>query len=295
MRHGRGNGRRISPRFKDLLWILAAGIAVLYFVVPAALLRWDIDRLVFSAQSNDRTHEDKRFDVAVSPEATVVVRRYGMAGQACAFFFPGQHGGIGTYERTLFPLIREGRADVYAISYPGQDGAKGHSYIALLPDQIALALAQVSKATRCGMSRSVFVGRSLGATMALVEATKFKPKGVLVDGLGADLSSVIRAWIRRHPALIGWQMLPVRGLLGRWDYSAASLLRQIPSVPVAIYQGTADVVTPYALARSAASGQPNVAFTTVDGGTHQDTYMLAGAAYARSLHQLLEADISRSR
>ncbi|MDE2317024.1 MAG: hypothetical protein KGK06_11515, partial [Xanthomonadaceae bacterium] len=106
-----------------------AVVAVLYFAVPAALLRWDLDRLVFSAQSQQRTHEGKRFDVAVSPDASVVVRRYGDAGRACAFFLPGQHGGIGSYERTLFPLIREAGADVYAISYPGQDGAKGHAHV----------------------------------------------------------------------------------------------------------------------------------------------------------------------
>lgn len=295
MRHGREHGRRIFPRFKNILWIFVAGIVVLYFAVPAALLRWSLDRLIFSAQSNDQTHEDQRFEVVVSPEATVVVRRYGDAGQACAFFFPGQHGGIGTYERTLFPLIREGGADVYAISYPGQDGAKGHSHVDLLPDQVALAVSQVSKATHCGMSRSVFVGRSLGATVALVEASKFKPRGVLVDGLGADLSGVIRAWISRHWALIGWQMLPVRELLGRRDHPAALLFEQIRSVPVSVFQGTADAVAPYALARSATLWRPNVTFTTVDGGTHQDTYLLARDAYAGSLRSLLAGDTSRSR
>lgn len=294
MHNGREHGRRIFPRFKNILWIFVAGVVVLYFAVPAALLHWSLDRLIFRAQSHDRTHEDKRFDVVVSPEATVVVRRYGDAGQACAFFFPGQHGGIGTYERTLFPLIRSAGADVYAISYPGQDGAKGHPH-GDLPDQVALAVSQVSKATHCGMSRSVFVGRSLGATMALVEASKFKPKGVLVDGLGVNLSSVVRAWISRHPALIGWQMLPVRALLGRRDYSAALLFEQIPSVRVSVFQGTADAVTPYALARSATLGHPNVTFTTVDGGTHQNTYVLAGAAYVGNLRLLLDADTSRGR
>ena len=145
------------------------------------------------------------------------------------------------------------------------------------------------------MGRSVFVGRSFGATVALVEAAKFEPKDVLVDGLGADLPSVVRAWISRHRLSMGWQMLPVRELLGRQDYSAASLLEQVPSVPVSVFQGTADTVTPFALARSATLGHSNATFTAVDGGTHQNTYMLAGPAYVRSLRSLLDADISRSR
>lgn len=295
MHNFRESGRRISPRFKSILWVSGAAFVVLYFAVPAALLRWGLDRVIFRAQSNDRTHEDQRFDVAVSPGATVVVRRYGGAGQACAFFFPGQHGGIGTYEGTLFPLVRAAGADVYAISYPGQDGAKGHAHVASLFDQVALAVSQVGKATHCGMRRSVFVGRSLGATVALAEAVKFKPRGVLVDSLGADLSGVIRTWISRHPMLVGWQMLPVRGLLGQRDYPAASLLEQVPSVPVSVFQGMADTVTPYVLARNATQGHSNVIFTTVVGGTHQDTYRLAGDAYAGSLRSLLDADASRSR
>lgn len=295
MRHPDGNGRSTFPRFKNILRIVVATVVVLYFALPAVLLHWDLDRLIFSAQSNAPTHEDQRFDIAVSPEATVVVRRYGDAGQACAFFFPGQHGGIDAYEGTLFPLIREAGAAVYAISYPGQDGAEGHSRRDLLPGQVALAVSQVSKATRCDMAHSVFVGRSLGATVALVEASTFRPKGVLVDGLGADLSSVVRAWIRRHPALIGWQMLPVRALLGRPDYAAAVLLGQIPTVPVAVFQGTADTVTPYALARNVTLGHSNVTFTTVAGGTHQDTYMLAGNVYVESLRSLLAGNTSRSR
>ncbi|MBD8879512.1 alpha/beta hydrolase [Rhodanobacter sp. 7MK24] len=295
MRHSDGNGRSTFPRFKNILRVVGATAVVLYFALPVALLHWDLDRLIFSAQSNAPTHEDQRFDVAVSPETIVVVRRYGGAGQACAFFFPGQHGGIDTYEGTLFPLIREAGADVYAISYPGQDGAKGHARRDLLPGQVALAIAQVSRATRCDMGRSVFVGRSLGATVALVEASTFRPKGVLVDGLGADLSSVVRAWISRHPALVGWQMLPVRALSGRPDYDATLLFGQISAVPVAVFQGTADTVTPYALARDATLGHSNVTFTTVAGGTHQDTYMLAGDAYAGSLRSLLAGNTSRSR
>ena len=161
MRNGRGNARRVSLRLKKILSVFIAGAAVLYFAVPAALLRWNLDRLIFSAQSNDRTHEDKRFDVVVSPEAMIVVRRYGDEGRACA--------------------------------------------------------------------------------------------------------------------------------------SAALLFEQIPSVPVSVFQGTADTVTPYALARSATLGHSNVTFATVDGGTHQDTYQLAGAAYAGSLRLLLDADTSRSR
>lgn len=280
---------------RGALWTVVAAAVVLYFAVPAVLLHWWADRLIFTAQSHASTHEDKRFDVAVSPGATVVVRRYGDAGQACAFFFPGQHGGIGAYEKTLFPVIRSAGADVYAISYPGQDGAQGRAKVNLLFGQVALAVSQASGAAHCQMSHSIFVGRSLGATVALAEAVKFKPKGVLVDGLGADLPDVIRAWIDRHALWMGWQLLPVRALLGRQDYSVASFFEQAPSVPVSVFQGTADTVTPYALARKATLGHPNVTFTTVAGGTHQDTYLLAGAAYAGSLRSLLDADTSRSR
>ncbi|RDS83537.1 alpha/beta hydrolase [Dyella monticola] len=285
------SGRHSGFRPKCSAWVVAAAaITLFYFAFPAALLRWNLDRLVFSASPDDQTHEDKRFEWGVAPGTTIVVRRYGEAGHSCVFFFPGQHGGIAGYERTLFPSIRSLGADIYAISYPGQDGARGQSRIDLLPDQVALAISQVSKRGLCNASHSVFIGRSLGATVALVEASRFKPEGLLADGLGAELSQVIRTWIDRHWSLIGWKLLPIRTLVGRQDFSTPLLIEKTPSMPVVVFQGTADEVTPYALVQNLPEGHPNVCLIPVVNASHENAYLLARDAYIENLRLMLKAN-----
>lgn len=285
------SSRQGVPRPRYVAWLIAAAVMVLfYFGLPAALLHWNLDRLVFRASPGDQTHEDKRMELEVAPGTTLVVRRYGVAGHSCVFFFPGQHGGIALYERTLFPAIRRLGADIYAISYPGQDGARGKPQIDLLADQVALAISQIGKLHLCDARHSVFIGRSLGASVALMEASRFKPQGVLVDGLGAGLSDVIRTWIGHHWPLTGWTWLPIRSLVGKRDFSTPLLIAQIPSVPVWVFQGTADEVTPYALVQHLSEGYPNVHLVPVIDASHEDAYLGAHSAYNEKLRSMLSID-----
>lgn len=263
-------------------------ILVLYFLLPALLLHFAMDRLTFTAQTNDSTHEDQRHEVKVGGHRSVVVRRYGPANAACVIFFPGQHGGLGTYERTLFPQIEDEGAVVYAVSYPGQDGAVGSSRLRQLDDDVAAAIDFIRHGTPCIPTQSVFVGRSLGATVALAEAVRFSPRGVLLDGVSPDLSGVVHAWFQRHPLARGWNMLPVRRLL-KDDFALTDIVAKLPATPVVIFQGTADRVTPFEPTRIWASAKPAIRFVPIRGGSHEDTYMLGRACYLESLGNLLRA------
>lgn len=261
-------------------------VAVFYFAVPAALIHWRLDSLIFSSQSHDTTHESRRYDIAVGDNASIIVRRYDGSGNTCIFFFPGQHGGIGTYERTLFPYLRTTGATLFSVSYPGQDGSGGQVRLALLFDQAENAIRTVALGANCNLSQSVFIGRSLGATVALLEAERIQPAGVVVDGLGANLSVVIRAWIARHPLLRGWQLLPIQRLLGEHLYAVGPIFAHLAHVPIAVFQGAADDVTPFSEARAAVQGHPNVTFYPVPGGHHDDSYMLARSKYLQVVHSM---------
>jgi alpha-beta hydrolase superfamily lysophospholipase len=274
--------------------ILMLTLLVLYFLLPALLLRFAIDRLTFAAQTNDSTHEDQRYEVNVGGHRSVVVRRYGPANAACVIFFPGQHGSMGTYERRLFPQIRSTGAVVYALSYPGQDGATGTSQLRWLADDVAAAIHFVEHSSPCTPARSVFVGRSLGATVALAEAARFSPRGVLLDGVSPDLSGVVHAWFARHPLATGWNMLPVRTLLAD-DFALTDILAKLPGTPVVVFQGTADQVTPYEPMRIWASANPSIRFIPVRGASHEDAYLLGRACYIESLKGLLKGTGAANR
>jgi hypothetical protein len=63
--------------------------------------------------------------VSLAADRSIRIRQYGSSQlRHCVIFFPGQHGGISTYERNLFPTIKQLGITVYALSYPGQDGAQ---------------------------------------------------------------------------------------------------------------------------------------------------------------------------
>ncbi len=279
----------MAVRTKCLILMLA--LLALYFLLPALLLRFAIDQLTFTAQINDATHEDQRYEVKVGSGRSVVVRRYGSANAACVIFFPGQHGGIGTYERTLFPQIEGVGAVVYAVSYPGQDGAAGSSRLRWLNEDVAAAIDFVKRSTPCIPAQSVFVGRSLGATVALKEAVRFSPRGVLLDGVSPDLSGVVQAWFERHPLAIGWRLLPVRPLLAD-DFALADIATKLPATPVVIFQGMADRVTPFESMRVWASANPAIRFIPVRGASHENAYMLGRVCYLQSLGDLLSAKVA---
>jgi hypothetical protein len=259
---------------------------VLYFAIPAVLLHWRLDRLVFASQSHDITHESQSYEIGVGNAANIIVRRYGGSGGFCVFFFPGQHGGVGTYERTLFPYLREIGTTIYSVSYPGQDGTRGQGSVAQLPDQVESAVRTVARAESCNLDQSVFIGRSLGATVALLEAERIRPAGVVVDGLAADLSVVIRAWIDRHPMLRGWNLLPIKRILGPSLFPITPLLTHLTNVRIVVFQGTADDVTAFLAARSAVQRYANITFRPVPGGRHNNSYILARPEYLKAIQSM---------
>lgn len=279
-------------KLKHSLWAAVGVLASLYVALPAILLHWDLDPLIFSSQTHDTTHEAQRFDVSgdVGADATILVRRYGAPGTRCIYFFPGRHGGMGIYERTLIPILLEsGATTVYAISYPGQDGARGKGHLAPLLDQVESAIRFVSRTANCEMDKSIFVGRSFGATVALLDAQRLHPKGVVVDGLGADLAVVMRAWIARHMFFYAWQMLPIERLLAEHRYALGPVLARLAPMPIVIFQGTADIVTPFSAAQAVARGHSNVLFYPVIGGRHDNSYVLARAMYLDALRNIFAA------
>jgi alpha-beta hydrolase superfamily lysophospholipase len=268
--------------------ILMLALLVLYFLLPALLLHFAMDRLTFTAQTDDTTHEYQRYEVKLGGHRSVVVRRYGRVNAACVIFFPGQHGGMGTYERTLFPQMERAGAVVYAVSYPGQDGATGASQLRSLTDDVAAGIDSIEHNTPCIPAQSVFVGRSLGAIVALAEAARFSPRGVLLDGVSPDLSGVVHAWFERHPLARGWNMLPVRALLAD-DFALTDIVMKLPATPVVVFQGTADQVTPFEPMRIWAAANPAIRFIPIRSASHENAYLLGRTCYLKSLRSLLKA------
>jgi alpha-beta hydrolase superfamily lysophospholipase len=270
------------------LRVLGLGLAclIVYAAVPVLILAFGLDGLVLSPSEPEATHEARQYIVASDEGRGIAIRRYGEAhdGQ-CVIFFPGQHGGMARYEHDLLPMLRVENYSLYTLSYPGQDGAPGSASLSQLDEDVDRALRFLADARLCSMRSSLFVGRSFGASVAVLEAAEFHPKGVLVEGVSPDLATAIRAWMRRHVMTWPWQWLPI-GALVPAPGDLKPVVADWKGTPMIVFQGTADDVTPFHAARTLMLNRPGVRFEAVPGGDHENTFLMAAPAYRAALVEL---------
>jgi acetyl esterase/lipase len=260
-------------------------VAALGFATFACLVRYRLDRLLFPEVPGFST---AAIVATISAEPTtssrMLVRAYGTGRLGCVVFFPGQHGGVATYERTLFPLLVAQGVRVFAASYPGQDGAPGRASIAEVNIFASKAVALVT--SDCGSKHTLVLGRSLGAMVAAYATGHNPVAGLILVSAAPSLSSAIDAQVRSHWYFYPFRMLHARSLLRR-DYSLTQALRSSAVVPVLVFQGAQDQQTSLEPLRSGFPLPRWACIIAVPGGTHQDTYIVASGAIMAAVKSFL--------
>ena len=263
-----------------VLATVALGILIAAcFATAACLLRFDLDRLLFARTAPRVSFEasPQAFRVSGHDGAAMIVRRFDRVvttpRQGCVVFFPGHQGGADRYASDLYPDLEKAGLVVYAIAYPGQDGAPGP---ARMDDVQALAVAAVSTVVAtCGRNHTVVAGRSLGAMVAAYAAGAVLPAGLVMESASPSLSAGIRGALRERWFLRPLAVLPIERIVEH-DFSIAEA---IPAqLHVAVFQGSADTRTPLADFQSEAGGPERLPIMEVAGGTHTDTLQRAKPA-----------------
>ncbi|MCK9685292.1 hypothetical protein [Scleromatobacter humisilvae] len=259
--------------------VALGGVAVAVVAATAWLLRFDLDRLLFARTpppvSLGRAAE--AFRLPGRDGAAMIVRRFDRAvarpRHGCVVFFPGHEGGVDRYAGELFPDFERAGLIVYAVAYPGQDGAPGPARI---DDVQALAATAVSTVVaNCGSGHTVVAGRSLGAMVAAYAAGAVMPAGLVLESASPSLSAGIRGALRERWFLRPLASLPIE-MIVKHDYSIAEA---VPAgLHVAIFQGSADTRTPLSDFGSEAGGPERLPIFEVPGGTHTDTLQRAKLA-----------------
>jgi len=159
-------------------------IVSLYFAFGIIAIRYYIDDLVFMKVPQSETREFVRYSV-LTRNAETLIRGYGGFNEGrCVIFFPGRSGGIPRYEIELFDGLVSKGIPVYALSYPGYEGASGESSFSNIMESTELAISLLVKEQHCNITKTVFVGRSLGASIAIKVAAEYKVKGLVLDSVG---------------------------------------------------------------------------------------------------------------
>lgn len=256
-----------------------------YFSVAAYAIHFGMDRLLFPQTADPETVQMRSaFAVSNTAGDELLVRRYGRMQRGCAVFFPGQHGSIPAYQRQLFPSLVAAGLEVFALSYPGQDGASGRTHLDDIQQLVQRAVATIESS--CSMDKTVFFGRSLGAMLAVDAAKTLHPAGLVLEGAAPLLSAAVRTRLRSQWIFAALAVLPIERLL-RHDYSLSDALSGSDSMPVAIFQGTADVQAPLSDLLAMAVLPGKVQIIPVEGGTHSDAYLLGlGLIVATTVHML---------
>jgi hypothetical protein len=245
-------------------------LLALYVGIAIYALMFTLDSRLFPPVAlGTATTETASFQITDTAGNALLVRRYDAGKTGCVVFFPGQHGGISTYEHQLFPRLRDKGLSVFVLAYPGQDGAKGVTQLATLQGLIAQAMRTIRQT--CPAEKTVLVGRSLGAMLAAYTAKTYPVAGLVLESAAPSLSVAVARSLQAKWYLSPLAVLPIATILPH-DYSLREALSGIPDVPVVIFQGTADTQTPIADLQIAHALPASVRVVAVTGG---NTYLLA--------------------
>ncbi|MGA8587227.1 MAG: alpha/beta hydrolase [Roseiarcus sp.] len=267
----------------------AVALLVLLFLIcvsicsGALFLRFGLDALLLHPAPLRGTRETALLKVHAAPDGYCLVRRYGRdLGVRTIIFFPGQRGNIPRYEEDLFRPLEAKGCTVYAVSYPGQDGSTGSPRLSMLEPTIVAILAAIESDAGRPTSDMVFVGHSLGASVAVLAARRCGSSRIVADGLSPSLVHAVRAHLAQNWLSAPLALLPIRSLLpAAFDLGPA--LRQMQDTPVLIFQGSNDRRTSLSDALAMARGCANVIVHRVDGAGHDDVIGLISDRYVEAI------------
>lgn len=266
---------------------LAVIVFGLYFCSAIYVLRFQLDHFLFPYKEVANGVNPKNAISVIGPNGNgILIRHYGSPRLGCILFFPGQHGGIKSYEDNLFPSYVASGIAVYAISYPGQDGAKGRSNIQDIQSLSLKAIDTIRDV--CPLNKTVFVGRSLGAMIAAYAAGVSNPVGLVLEGAAPSLSSGVIAYMSNRWYLSPITLLPLHVVLSH-DYSLSEALPTLPKFPIIVFQGAKDDQTPVDALQSSKKLPRNTQLVVVPNGTHANTYQLIISQYVQSIFSMLKS------
>jgi len=186
-------------------------------------------------------------------------------------WFHGNAGNIGDRVHNIGFLHRVVGVNVFIFDYRGYGQSQGNrsdlSEEATYRDGRG-ALAHLSSRPDASRTRLVYFGRSLGAAVAVELARARPPAGLILETAFTTLKDVARV---HYPFVPLWFL--------RTKYES---LHKIPEirVPLLILHGDRDEVVPLEQAKRlyAAANEPKQLYV-IRGASHNDTYVVGGAAY----------------
>lgn len=193
--------------------------------------------------------------------------------------FHGNGGTIADRLENVAELHRRFDASVVQLEYPGYGDSGGRPSEASL---YAAGEAVCEEAERRAGGRPVVLfGRSLGGAVAIDLAAADRPvAGLVVESTFTSLADMAQT-----------TGIPLARRLVAYEFDSLKKIRGVRA-PLLLVHGDRDEIVPYEMAHrlyEAASGASRKTLHTVEGGSHNDTWILGGAAYWSAWAEFLGA------
>ena len=193
----------------------------------------------------------------------------GEAGNTTWIWFHGNGGNIGHRVDELAMLHHRLGVTVFIFDYQGYGKSPGEPTEQGTYQDARAALEYVSARSSVDADKIVYLGRSLGAAVAVELATESPPAGMVLISPFSSVSDMAR---------LAFPYLPVGWLL-KDRYDSISRIRNL-QIPLLIIHGAQDETVPFKQGRLLfeAANEPK-AFQLAPGARHNDIFVNGGSAF----------------
>ncbi|MCH7664843.1 MAG: alpha/beta hydrolase [Acidobacteria bacterium] len=209
------------------------------------------------------------------------VQAWWVAGEATGAVIVMFHGNAGTIADRLenvAALVSRLGVSVFQVEYPGYGDSGGRPSEQSLYAAGEAGLREARR--RAGDRKLVVFGRSLGGAVAIDVATRHSVDGLIAESTFTSL-----------PDMAASSGIPLARYLVAYRFDCLAKIGQV-GAPLLLLHGNRDEVVPYPMAArlfEAAARASRKSLHTVEGGAHNDTWVVGGEAYWKAWSEFLRS------
>lgn len=198
--------------------------------------------------------------------------------QVTWLWFPGNAGNISYRLDNMRLLHHRLSVNIFIFDYRGYGRSQGRPTEDGTYLDAEAALAYLHSRPDIDPEAIIFFGRSLGSAVAVNLATKHSCLGLILESPPTSLVGMMK---RLFPSLPPDE-LPIK-------YDSLSKIKGI-NAPLLVLHGDCDEVVPFSMGNKLyqAANEPK-RFYTVEGAGHNDTYVVGGEEYFRTLQDFISS------